>query len=184
VREEGVSGGAGPKGSGRPGPRRVVRSETGGYAPDLETRLVREHPSRARPRVRAPGATNRGGDLVHDLHDLHGRPRSRWRPLVGVLVAVVGYVLVAIPAMIAYDRGIDGYGYLCQTGPGVEADLACIGDPAPATEAFADLVVMVTVPAALGILVAWPRRRGLVLLVLACAGLGLYTCLVLANPRT
>ncbi|MDF2849190.1 MAG: hypothetical protein K0R97_3172, partial [Oerskovia sp.] len=111
MREEGVSGGAGHEGSGRPGPRRVVRSETGGYAPDHETRLVREHPPRAQPRVRAPGATDRGGDLVHDPH---GRPRSRgpgwgqWRPLVGVLVAVVGYVLVAIPAVVVYDLGVNG----------------------------------------------------------------------------
>ncbi|MBM7479852.1 hypothetical protein ACFP63_07295 [Oerskovia jenensis] len=120
---------------------------------------------------------------MHDLRDLHGRPRSRWRLLVGVLVAVVGYGLVALPAMITYDRGIDGYGYFCETGPGVEADRACFGDPTPATEAFADFVVLVTVPAALGILVARPQRRGLVLTVLACTALGLYTYLVLTNPH-
>ncbi|MFF2620700.1 hypothetical protein [Oerskovia jenensis] len=142
---------------------------------------MREHPSRGRSQVRQPGATNRDGDLVHDLR---ARPRSRGRLLVGVLVAVVGYVLVAVPAMITYDRGIDGYGYYCETGPGVEADRACFGDPTPATEAFADFVVLVTVPAALGILVARPRRRGLALLVLACVALGLHTYLVLTNPHT
>lgn len=173
------------EGTGRPGPRRGVRSETGGYAPDGETRLVREHPSRGRSQVRQPGATNRDGDLVHDLR---ARPRSRgpgwgqWRPLVGVLVAVVGYVLVAIPALIAYDVGVEGFG--CDPSPHAEADFECFGEPRPASGFFAFFTVLVTVPAALGILVARPRRRGLVLLVLACVALGLYTYLVLTNPHT
>ncbi|MHA7133681.1 hypothetical protein [Oerskovia turbata] len=120
---------------------------------------------------------------------VHGRARPlrrRWarhRVVVGVLVVVVGYVLVAIPAVFAYDRGIDGYGYFCEAGPDVDADLACFGPPTPASEAFARFVLLVTAPAALGVLVAWPRRRGLALMVLACAALGLYSYLVLANPR-
>ncbi|QDW61280.1 hypothetical protein [Oerskovia sp. KBS0722] len=99
-----------------------------------------------------------------------------------MLVAVVGYVLVAVPAVVVYDLGVNGP--WCDPSPYAEADFACFGEPRPASDHFRFFTVLVSVPAALGILVAWPRRRGLVLMVLACAALGLYTCLVLANPQT
>lgn len=181
VREEG----AGLEGAGRPGPRRVVRSETGGYAPDREARLVRDHPSREQSQAPDHGLVSATRTVAAAAY---GRTRPlrlgwvQWRPLVGVLLAVVGYVLVAIPALLAYDLGVNGPD--CETGWRVEADRACFGEPRPASEVFRFFTALVTAPAALGILVAWPRRRGLVLLVLACVALGLYSYLVLANLRT
>lgn len=183
------SDGTGPAGAWQAGPRRMVRSETGGCSPDLELPATRDDPPRARAgeRARDPVRIDPSG-----VTGPFGRPRPRprrpglalGRLVAGVVVAVVGYILAVFPALITYDVGMDGYGYYCETGMFVEADLACFGDPTPAAEAFALFVAMVTVPAALGVLVAWPRRRGLLLLLLACAALGLYAYLVLANPRT
>jgi hypothetical protein len=113
----------------------------------------------------------------------HPRPGlfagAPWRPVAGVLVAVLGYLVVAFPAAVVYESGVEWPG--CDMSPS-EADFACFGEPRPAAEWFAWFTALVAAPAVLGVLVAWPRRRGLVLLVLACAALGLYSYLVLANP--
>lgn len=104
------------------------------------------------------------------------RPRRApiWRIVLGALVAVLGLLAIVIPARIAIALGRDYRSGLCD-GDDIFGNTCGITD----AMAFGVVAVLVVIPLALGVVVAWPRHLALWLIATALLGLGVFGFLML-----